>query len=234
MKKGFLLLVVLTVVFSASAQSDSPAISPWYLDISLGIVQSKLSGSEVDFMQSIVTSHRDGELKMKSRTGIGLDFLARRRLGNHFHLKSGLQYVQRGASLENTGYVQKPYPSAEYLGVPFIIGVTTGSYGNEKAFGLYLNGGMAYLLNVADNSTWVTKTHSVLDIVIETGVEIALSRTVSLGLNYKLMKDLNKAHTFSRQYSDGTGNLNLRREYDYYYTTQTFSASLRVNVGKNG
>jgi opacity protein-like surface antigen len=233
MKTCYLLLVLSLSAFSAHAQTDSVKYSPWYFDFTIGVNQSKLSGSEVDFMQGIVTSHKDGKLKMTSQTGIDVGILTGRRLGKYFNVKSGLQVMQRGVTLENTGYVEKPAPSSLFVGVPFMLGAHSHSFTSEKGFGIFVEGGVSYLFNASDNSNgWVTETYSILDVVVEAGVEFSISPKLTAGLRYTYMDDLNHAYTFARQYSDGTGNLNLRRNYDYYYSTNTFSASLRLKFEK--
>ena len=233
MKTCYLISIVSLIAMSANAQNDSTTYSPWYFDITIGVNESRLRGSEVDFMQSVVTSHKDGKLKMTSHTGIDVGILAGYRLGNYFNFKSGLQFMQRAVTLENTGYVEKPAPSSLFVGVPLMVGAHSQSFTREKGFGVFVEGGISYLFNASDNSNgWVTETYSILDVVVEAGVEFSITPKLTAGLRYKYMNDLSHAYTFARQYSDGTGNLNLRRNYDYFYSTNTFSASLRVKLEK--
>lgn len=193
----------------------------WYLDIHAGFNKATLSGSGVDRMADVASGHGD-ELRVESHTGLEAGVNIRRTLGGFFHVKSGINFSQRGTTLWNTGYVELPNYQSAYLGLPLLLGFTTNGYKTNIKFALTVDAGVAVFANVKTNTlSWIKETHAVTDFIFQPGLAYQITPALTLGAQYRYAKDLSNAYTFYYL---------PEYKYEHRYTTNAFLLSLRFRL----
>lgn len=217
-----LLLFTSTLYAQTSTEVPMGQGAGLYLDVHAGFNRATLSGSGVDRMDDITSGHGD-EMRIESHTGFEGGINIRQTLGGFFHVKSGINFSQRGTTLWNTGYVKLPRYQSLYLGLPLLFGFTTNGYKTNIKFAFTLDAGIAVYANISSSTDWIVDTHAVTDFLFQPGMSYQITPLLNLGVQYRYAKDLTTAYTFYYV---------PEHKYEDKYTTQALLVSLRFKPRK--
>jgi len=195
----------------------------WYLDVHAGFNKAVMSGSGVDRMADVATSH-GSSLRVEGHQGFEAGINLRRTLGSIFHVKSGINFSQRGTTLWNTPYVEFPVYQSDYIGIPLLVGFAT-NYQTDDKIALSVDLGVALFANLnTDQLDWIIDTHAVTNFIFQPELSYKISPLLTIGVQYRYAKDLNSAYTFF--YS----NVSVPKDYEHYYTTKALLVSVRFKL----
>ncbi|MBX2916268.1 MAG: outer membrane beta-barrel protein [Cyclobacteriaceae bacterium] len=225
MKYTFVVAALLITSTLQAQTTTAPLgnLTGWYLDVHAGFNKAVMSGSGVDRMAGVATSH-GSKLRVEGHKGFEAGINVRKTLGDFFHVKSGINFSQRGTTLWNTPYVEFPVYQSSYIGIPLLVGFAT-NYRTDDKMALSVDAGIALFANSStDQLDWIIDTHAVTDFIFQPELSFKISPMLTVGIQYRYAKDLNSAYTFF--YS----NVSVPKDYEHYYTTKALLVSVRLKL----